>query len=122
MRWAQKGFTTIDCLVAMVVFTIGVLGATTTAALAIRLAHEGSQMARAGRLVADESARITADIAGAAGACSGATPGARFGQSGIQLTSTLRPAAGGQQLEMVVTYPTVRGQHVDSAAGFVRCH
>ena len=122
MRWAQQGFTTIDCLVAMVVFTIGALGAATTAALAIRLAHEGSQMARAGRLVADESARITADIAGAAGACSGATPGARLGQSGIQLISTLRPAAGGQLLDMVVTYPTVRGQHVDSAAGFVRCH
>lgn len=122
MRPGQQGFTTIDCLIALIIFTVGALGATATMALAIRMAHEGSQAARAGRLLRDESARITADIAGSSGACAAARPGLRLGQSGVQLTSTLVPVTRGWQLHLVVTYPTVWGQHADSATGFIPCH
>ncbi|MEO8636103.1 MAG: hypothetical protein ABI587_12570 [Gemmatimonadales bacterium] len=122
MNTDRDGFTTIDCLVALVVFAVGVLGSTATVALAIRAAAEGGHAARAAWLLSAESARLTAEVAGAAGACAAATPGLRFGQSGLRLTSSTIAARGGQFVQLVATYQTVRGQHSDTANTFLPCY
>jgi type II secretory pathway component PulJ len=122
MRSGQDGFTTLEVLLGLIIFTLGALGATASVAFATRLAHEGSQAARAARLLQEESARLTAAIAGAGGSCAAARPGARTGPAGLQLSSVLFPAVRGRALRMTVTYPTARGQHTDSAAGFLVCH
>jgi type II secretory pathway component PulJ len=121
MRSDRTGFTTVDCLVALVVFAIGVLGATATIALAIRAAAEGSHAARAARLLLGESATLSAQIAGAGGACAGATPGTRVGQAGLQLISSMTATGGGRSVQLVVTYPTVHGLHTDTANTFLPC-
>lgn len=121
MRMHRDGFTTIDCLVALILFSIGVLGTTATVALAIRAAAEGSHAARAARLFLAESARLAADVARGAGACSAATPGLRPGQAGLRLFSSATAAVGGQSVQLIVTYPTVRGQRTDSASTFLPC-
>jgi type II secretory pathway component PulJ len=122
MRSGQDGFTTLEALLALIVFTLGALGATASVAFATRLAHEGSQAARAGRLLQEESARLAAEIAGAGGYCAAARPGARTGPDGLRLASTLLPAVRGRELRMTVTYPTARGLHADSAGEFLVCH
>ena len=122
MRRGQQGFTTIDCLLALIVFTVGVLGATATMALAIRAAAEGSHAARAARLLLAESARLSADLAGGAGACSALTPGLQLGQAGLRVLSSASTAVGGRSVQLIVTYPTVRGQHTDTASTFLPCH
>lgn len=122
MRMHQDGFTTIDCLVGLILFAVGVLGTTATVALAIRAAAEGSHAARTARLLLAESARLAADVARGAGACSAATPGLRSGQAGLRLLSSTTAAVGGQIVQLVITYPTVRGQHTDTASTFLRCH
>jgi type II secretory pathway component PulJ len=122
MRCGQDGFTTLEALLALVVFTLGALGATASVAFATRLAQEGSQAARAGRLLQEESARLVAEIAGAGGSCAAARPGSRTGQAGLQLSSTLFPVMRGRDLRMVITYPTAGGPHTDSASGFLVCH
>jgi Tfp pilus assembly protein PilV len=118
----RDGFTTVDCLVALTLFSVGVLGTTATVALAIRAAAEGSHAARAARLLLAESARLSANVSRGAGACSAATPGYRLGQAGLRLLSSATAAVGGQRVQMIVTYPTVRGQHTDTASTFLPCH
>ena len=122
MRMYRDGFTTIDCLVALILFAVGVLSTTATVALAIRAAAEGSHAARTARLFLAESARLAAEVARGAGACAAATPGLRLGQAGLRLVSSVTAAVGGQSVQLVVTYPTVRGQHADTASTFLPCH
>ena len=122
MRITRNGFTTVDCLVALILVSVGVLSTTATVALAIRAAAEGSQAARAARLLLSESARLSADLARGAGACAALTPGRRPGQAGLRLFSSATAATGGRSVQLVVVYPTVRGQHTDSASTFLPCH
>lgn len=122
MQIHRNGFTTVDCLVALILVSVGVLSTTATVALAIRAAAEGSHAARAARLLLAESARLSADLARGGGACAALTPGLRLGQAGLRLFSSATAAAGGRSVQLVVTYPTVRGQHTDTASTFLPCH
>ena len=118
----REGFTTVDCLVGLICFSVGVLGTSATVALAIRTAAEGSNAVRAARLLVTEAARLSAEIARGAGACSGATPGSRTGQGALRVTSSAIAVSGGQDVRIVVAYPTARGQRSDTATTFLPCH
>jgi len=121
-RISLVGSSTIECLVALSIFAIGVLGASGALALSLRLATEGDRAAAAARLLADEQARLNAGVAANGGRCSGAVPGGRQTSSGVGILSAATSARGGLALTYEVSYATVRGQHADTTIGFIPCH
>jgi prepilin-type N-terminal cleavage/methylation domain-containing protein len=113
VRISTVGFSIIECLVALVVFAVGVLGAAGTIALAERSGAEGARA-----VAAAELALVTLDslrVASAAGhGCSALAPGVWSGREGTTAQWTIFSTSSGVDVRLVVAYPTVRGNRADT--------
>ncbi len=118
----RRGISTIECLIAITVFSLGALGSAGTVALGIRLSTRGTHAAEAARLAAESLERLRSSLANSSRSCAALTPGSLSGAPGQTARWTIRPAAGGAEISILTSYPTPTGQHVDSASGFLRCH
>jgi len=121
MSTHNQGFSTVECLVALTVLAIAALGNLASSAYALRTIREGSRAVRAARLLSAQTDRLRLSVRQAGGRCLPLTAGQLVGGHGEQLTWTASPVPGGRGLTLVVSFPTVRGQHADTTAGFVAC-
>jgi hypothetical protein len=110
----RNGTSTIECLVAVVVFTVGSLGAVATTGLGLRLAGAGDRAAAAARLA--RSVFDTLRSGGPPGPCPG--PGLRTDPSGDSASWSVYPAPGGRDLILVLGGT---GIGRDTVRGFLPC-
>lgn len=121
MRTDIRGFSIIECLVALTVLSIGALGAAATGAYALRTVGEGNRAVRAARLLSAQMGQLRLKVRLAGGSCLALGGGQVSGTGGEQLVWLVSPAPGGQQLTLVVSFATARGQHTDTTPGFLAC-
>jgi hypothetical protein len=112
----------VECLVALVVCSLGALGAAGTAALGVRIAANGNHVAAAARLTEEVVGALRLRLRLAQGSCAALTPGSRIGPSGLAVNTALTPVRGGVGVILTVSYATPGGQHVDTIHGFLSCH
>lgn len=117
---ATRGFSTIECLIALLVFSIGALGSVGTVALSLRTAQEGTAATAVARRAASVLDSLRAAVASPGAPCSGVTAGAVTTTAG-EVRWQLAPATGGRLIDLQASYPTVRGLRVDSLRGYLRC-
>jgi hypothetical protein len=115
------GLTTIECLVALVVFAVGVLGAAATIALALRAEAAGAHAATAARLAGTvlDSLRGVLDAQG--GRCSAVASGSAMGTPGTGARWEVSPAVGGQEVNLVLSFPSVGRVSAETAWTFLPC-
>lgn len=121
MRPTAAGISTIECLVAITVFSLGALGAAATTALGIRTAASGTHLGTATRIAAEVVERAQFQLRSGQQLCSVLTPGNRTGPGGVVVNWTVTPVALGTRLVVGLTYMTPTGQHSDSVVEFLRC-
>lgn len=121
MRLGVGGFTIIECLVALVVFSVGVLAAAGTTALALRAVLEGEGAAAAAGLARSTLDSLRFQVASAGGECSAAASGSASGPRGTTVDWALTAALHGRSLRLVVAFPTVRGRHADTLWSHLSC-
>jgi hypothetical protein len=116
-----RGLSTIECLIAITILSIGALGNVAASAYALRTVREGNRAVRAARLLSTHTGRLRQLVRQAGGSCSALTAGRISGTHGEQLSWSVGPGTGGAGLTFVVSFPTVRGQRADTAYGFLQC-
>lgn len=121
MLRSTAGSSTIEGLIALIVFAVGALGASGVMAISLRLSTEGDRAATAARLLTDEASRLRAAVSVNGGRCVGVSGSSWQTPLGVLATSVVSPVQGGLSLRIAVSYPTVRGQHGDTAVGFLPC-
>jgi Tfp pilus assembly protein PilV len=122
MSPVNRGFSTVECLIAVTVFSLGGLGAAGTAALALRLSARGSHAAQSARLAAESIELLHSQLRIGGQRCASVGSASRVGPSGEVARWVLTGVTGGMDLSIVTSYPTPSGQHTDSIHGFLRCH
>lgn len=121
MRLGTSGLTTVECVVALLLATCGLLGAVGTVALSIRLEGRGSRSAAAARWSLSVMDSLRGAAARSGGQCAAIGSGTSTGPRGASARWTARAAGRGVALSLQLTYPTVTGVHVDSVPGFIPC-
>jgi len=121
MRLGAGGFSIIECLMALVVFTVGVLAAAGTTALAVRASGEGESAAAAAGLARGTLDSLRYQVAVAGGECAAAASGAGSGPRGTTLAWTVTAAPHGLGVMLIVTFPTVRGLKADTLWSHLSC-
>lgn len=121
MRTDIRGFSIIECLVALTLVSIGALGAAATGAYALRTVGEGNRAVRAARLLSAQTGQLRLRVRQAGGSCLALSGGQASGADGVQLAWQVSPGPGGQHLALVASFPTARGQHADTTPGFLAC-
>lgn len=121
MSHHNRGVSTVECLVALTMLAVGALGAAGMSAYALRTVVEGNRAARAARLLAAQTGRLRLGVRQSGGSCLALSGGLVSGSDGEQVQWLVGPSLGGRDLNFLVTFPTVRGQHIDTATGFVAC-
>jgi hypothetical protein len=121
MEFDTRGLTTLECLVALMVFCAGALGASATMALALRAQTEGARAAAAGRLASATFDRLRGQIRGPQGGCLPLAPGQATGDHGVSVSWQLVPVAGGRLVQLVFSHPALPAPRSDTAWSFVGC-
>jgi len=121
MNIHNRGISIVECLVALTMLSIGALGAGGTAAYALRTVVEGNRAGRAARLLAAQTGQLRLRVRQAGGSCLALSGGQVSGPDGEQVRWQVSPRPGGQDLSFLISFPTVRGQHADTALGFLAC-
>jgi prepilin-type N-terminal cleavage/methylation domain-containing protein len=114
LRSRTRGYTLIEVVVALLLFTVGGLAVVATSAVVGRELGANAVRERAGRVAETRLELLRA-------ACRGATAGrARLGQ--IESAWTVGfPDSNSVSLVESITYPTRRGGRTDSYQALVRC-
>jgi type II secretory pathway pseudopilin PulG len=117
MSTARSGLTTVECLVALVVFSLGALGAAGTGALALRTAGEGWRASASARVAA---ARIDS-LRLARLPCGVSRSGSRQLPGGIAEQWSAQAAGRGHVVVVVITRAAPRGPVRDSIESYLTC-
>ena len=118
---ATSGFSTVELLLALVLFALGALGAASTLALGLRATSTGGHMASAARLGADALGQVTAAAAHGAGSCAALPAPSLSSPGGESAVTTLRPAGRGVRVEVALRFQGGGGPRQDTLGSFVRC-
>src|SRR5678816_4235667 len=107
MLRSKAGFSTVEVLIALMVFDVGLLGAVTTTALTGRLLVEARSRARA-TLAASERIELVRNAAGVPGGCAALSSGSRPLGGGLGEQWTLTGTGSTRPLQVIITSPTHR--------------
>jgi Tfp pilus assembly protein PilV len=121
MWLGRDGLTTVECLIALVVFTVGMLGAAGTTALAVRQGAAGTRAASAARLAVATLDSLRGSVSAAGGRCSALASGSATGQHATSAEWTVSPERAGRAVRLTVSYPTTSGRHRDALWSFLSC-
>jgi len=121
MRLRQSGFSTVECLMALVVFTLGMLGAVGTVAVSIRLEAQGAVAAEASRWSAGLLDSLRTAVAQSGGRCSAVVSATRSGAHGLSAQWQVRGVAHGAEIQLQLSAPLRGRSHRDTLNGFVPC-
>ena len=115
------GFTTIECLVALVVFAVGVLGAAGTMALAWRIEMAGERAAVAARIGGSLLDSLRGVVTAGEGHCVGLSGGAQQGPHGTRAGWTTAPATGGLEVSLTLSFRSLAATSTDTVWTFIPC-
>ncbi len=120
---APAGLSTIEVLLAIMVFAIGVLGAAGGLAHGLRATALGSHQAEAARAGASVLAELAVTARQGAAPCAGLPTPGRAGPGGEQATVVLVPqgGGGGVAVQLLLRYPGPSGNRTDTLWSFLRC-
>lgn len=121
MSGRAGGFSTVECLVAITLFSVGALGAAGSAALGVRAYSRGTHVAVAARLAGEVIVDLRHSLRIGQLSCAGLSPGSRNAPTGEIVSWTLTSVSRGVEVNLALTYATPIGQHIDSAEVFLRC-
>jgi Tfp pilus assembly protein PilV len=120
-RDARRGITTVECLMALMVFTVGVLGAAGALSLAIRVEMAGANQARAARWTGNVLDSLRADRDQAAGSCAPISSGWLSQPRGLSGQLVSVPVAGGRVVELALDIPSIAGVAGETVWTFIPC-
>jgi len=113
----RNGFTIIEVVVAIMIFSVGILGLVATAASVTRMVGRSQQYNMAASLAQQRVEILRATV------CTSIASGS--GTSGnYSLAWTVSNAAGsggGKQVVIVVTSPTAKGSKTDTFTSIISC-
>lgn len=115
------GFTTVESLVALVMFAVGVLGSVGTVALAVRAMRAAASAAAAARLLPAIADSLAGAVVAGSGYCGVLSAGNASGSHGLSAAWRVAPVPGGREIELAVTAPALRGPRTDSVRVLVPC-
>lgn len=117
---SRRGFSTIEVLIALVIFSVGVLGTLGAMALAWRADLAGETMAAAARVAGSVLDSLRGTVASAGGSCASLSAG-RDSSNRVEVDWLLRPTRGGQEITLVLSWPLPQAQSSDTAWSFLPC-
>jgi hypothetical protein len=113
--------STVECLVALIVFSLGALGAAGTAALGVRAFATGTHAALVARLAGETVSGLRHQLRIGHQSCAAVSAGSLVGASGETVNWTLTPADRGVDITLALGYRIPVGQHTDTIHGFLPC-
>jgi len=116
-----RGITTVECLMALMVFTVGVLGAAGALSLATRLEMAGASQARAARWTGNVLDSLRASRDQAAGSCASISSAWLTQPSGLSAYLSSTPAVAGREIELALDIPAIAGVEGETAWTFIPC-
>lgn len=114
----SAGFSTIECLIALVILSLGVLGSAGTMGLAVRSVHAGAAASAAARLVTSirDSLALEAGVG-----CDRVGPGSAQGPTAVRADWRAAATSGGTNVELTVTRPGLGHWATDTLVLFLPC-
>ena len=113
-RRTRAGFTLVELMVAMLMFTVGLLALASTSAVVV------SQMGDAGRMGVAASAAQTRIERLRSGACTTAQTGTNAAR-GVSESWTVTPMTRSARIDVTITYNTRRGLRSQTYRSMMRC-
>jgi hypothetical protein len=120
MSRSRAGFSTVEVLVALIVFDVGLLGAVTTTALTSRLLIEARNRSRV-TLAASERIELVRTGARVSGGCGTLTGGTAALGGGLSEQWSLTGSGPSRLLTITITSPTHRGLRADTVVTVISC-
>lgn len=118
---SSRGFSTIEVMVALVVFTIGVLGAAGTVVLAWRTEMAGERASVASRVAGSVLDSLRTEVLHRQGRCTGMVAGADSGPHGTSVSWRTRVSAGGREIWLTLSFASLAAIVTDTVWSFVPC-
>ena len=123
MYWIDDhGFSTIECLVALLVLSVGLLGAAGTMALAWRAEAAGERAGLAAGLAGWVLDSLQAHTLSDQGRCDGLRSGSATGDRGTRANWAATPSRGGREIRLTLVYRSLVATATDSGWEFIPCH
>lgn len=118
---AERGFTIIEVLIAVLILTVGLLGLVSSGAMVTRMIGEGNRFTQASTVANRQFETFRAQWV--AGACAGAMDGSTTTAEGFTVTWRLTSVAAGKarQVQLLVSSPTARGSRTDTFYRTIPC-
>jgi prepilin-type N-terminal cleavage/methylation domain-containing protein len=113
-RGLRAGFTLVELMVAMMIFTIGLLAMASTAAVVVRQMGDSSRMGVAAAVAQNQMEQLYA------GNCKIAQSGSSV-ERGVSIAWTITPATRAATLGVSVTYQSRRGLRTQTYQSTVAC-
>ena len=120
MRPGNRGASTVEALIALVLLAMGVLAASGVTAGSLRSTNAGVH-ARHGAWLAVASAGDLAWQAAGDGRCTALSTGGRSAADGTTLNWSFRPERNGLAVLLIGTYPVAGRSRSDTMWSFVPC-
>lgn len=121
MSPVRNGFSTVEVMVALVLFTAGVLGAGGMMALAWRAELTGERAAVAARLAGSILDSLRASVIDGQGRCDRLQPGSESLAHGTFAAWTSRGSAAGREVVVRLAFSSLAAPVEDTVWTFVPC-
>jgi hypothetical protein len=121
-RRSTAGFTTVESLVALIMFAVGVLGAVGTVGLATRALWAGAAASEAARLISTIGDSLAGAVVAGGGRCASLAAGSRAGTHGVSAGWRPTEVPGGVEIELTAFRPSLGRPHTDTVAIRFPCH
>jgi type II secretory pathway component PulJ len=121
MGTTRRGFSTVECLVALTLFNLGLLAALATFAASVRLAHRGDHAAAGARLLLETLDQLRASLHAAVHRCATLSGGDARRPTGERVEWAVYPASHGVSVRLRLLYPTTQGERADTLSSFLPC-
>lgn len=119
----REGFTILEVLVAVLVLTVGITALVGSAAIVTRMIGQGRRTTQAAQRAERRLEILRQTALSATPQCTGLAGGTAT-SAGITETWTVTTPASPPQsrvLQVIVSYPRIRGNAVDTLATSIRC-
>jgi len=110
----RNGFTIVEVVVAIMIFSLGILGLVSTAATVTRMVGRSQQYNMAASLAQQQVEILRATTCASMAAGSGTS-------GNYAIAWTVTAVTNGKQIGVTVTYPTTKGSHTDTFTSIISC-